>query len=174
MQLPYLWWTVVLSGRHYPTTCRGMDLEFIFNKMVDPRQRVSVVRTWPRCCWWWCSAASGSSSLAAAAAAVTTAAFAACNATHVPCDATPRAGPQLTSPLPHPHPCARAVQALTLGVAARPQMALATSSTAWAFNKMHLKGEDGEPVLRPFIMETKFDGGLVWGADGLRPELHCM
>lgn len=38
-------------------------------------------------------------------------------------------------------------------------MALATSSTGWAFEKMHRKGEDGEPVLRPFVMETKFDGG---------------
>jgi len=38
-------------------------------------------------------------------------------------------------------------------------MALATSSTAWAFGKMHRKREDGEPELRPFVMETKFDGG---------------
>lgn len=26
------------------TPCRGMDLEFIFNQMTDPRERLSVVR----------------------------------------------------------------------------------------------------------------------------------
>lgn len=66
---------------------------------------------------------------------------------------------QASSPCRAPTPRLHHLQTLTLGVAARPQMALATSSTGWAFEKMHRKGEDGEPVLRPFVMETKFDGG---------------
>ncbi|PRW39278.1 dynamin-related GTPase isoform A [Chlorella sorokiniana] len=72
---------------------RGMDLQFIFNQMIDPRERVSVT--------------------------------------------------------------------LTLGVAARPQMASPISSTGWAFEKMHRKGEDDERVLRPFVLETKFDGERI-------------
>ena len=144
-----------------------MDLEFIFNQMVDPHERFSVVRACTcmppsyckqegACRWIGSSVFSWQGTCRWAALGSGGAQGQGGGSPGRPAGAAPWAAVCACPPCP----CACAPpQTVTLGVAARPQMAWACSSTAYAFHKLHVQDEAGEGVLRPFVIETKFDGG---------------